>query len=282
MAKLNFSCNISWLFRESEFTERFQLAADHGFKAVELGWPYSVKIEKLVAAKESAGVELILMNTGSIQSLGSAAVPGSEEDFKQELDLAIQYAKALKCKRIHIMAGQLPDDCTKYIDEDHKAQYYPEYTKTFIANLQYASEKLMAEGMTGLIEPINCRKDVPRYFLTTHEQACSILDQVGRPNIKYQLDFYHLQLMEGNLTANLKRLLPRIGHIQISQVPSRAEPSSPGEINYDYIFNLLESLCYRDWIGCEYAPSKNTDNSLKWFKEYLEAADHDMVLHNRH
>lgn len=267
MSKLNFCCNISWLFRENDFTERFQLAADAGFKAVELGWPYEVEIEKLVSAKEKAGVELILMNSGSIRNLGFAAIPGAEDDFKTEFHLALDYAKALKCKKIHIMAGKLPDDCTQYVNEDCRAKHYPEYTATFIKNLQYASEKLAREGIIGLIEPINSRKDVPNYFLTTHQQACDILDKVNRPNIKYQLDFYHLQLMDGNLTGNFKKLLPRIGHIQISQVPGRGEPSFPGEINYDYVFNLLENHGYTDWIGCEYAPTKGTEESLEWFKK---------------
>ena len=257
MVKLKFCANISWLYKDYPVLERYQHARDDGFEGVEMAWPYEFSTDELVAAKTKAGVEQVLINTGCVETLGNAAVADKKEKFQEELDQAIQYAKALDCKRVHIMAGR--------VERSGRPKAY----ETYVGNLMYAADKLKKEDMIGVIEPIN-KYDVPGYFLDDTMQAVGILELVDRPNLMYQLDFYHLQIMNGDLTRNLKNLFPRVGHIQISQVPGRNQPSFPGEINYPYIFSVLEDLDYNGWIGCEYKPSKETSESLDWFKTYVE------------
>uniref|UniRef100_A0A452J1C7 Xylose isomerase-like TIM barrel domain-containing protein n=1 Tax=Gopherus agassizii TaxID=38772 RepID=A0A452J1C7_9SAUR len=167
--------------------------------------------------------------------------------FREGLALAVKYAKTLGCPRIHLMAGRLPAG-TK------QAAMALEMEATFIENLRYAADILAQEDMTGLLEPMNSRITDPRYFLTTPHQAAAILEKVGRPNLRLQLDIFHCQIMDGNLTRNLEMYFPLIGHIQVGQVPGRHEPDSPGEVNFPYLFQLLESLGYEGYVGCEYTP----------------------------
>ena len=257
MGKLKFCANISWLYKDSPLLERYQLAKIDGFEGVEMAWPYEFNAVELAAIKNVAGVEQVLINSGSVETLGLAAVPDKRDGFRKELDQAITYAKALSCRRVHIMAGR--------VERSERPKAY----ETYVKNLCYAADRLKQEDMIGLIEPIN-KYDVPGYFLNDTMNAVGILELVDRPNLKYQLDFYHLQIMNGDLTRNLKNLFPHIGHIQIAQVPTRNQPDFPGEINYPYIFSVLEDLGYDGWIGCEYKPSKDTSETLDWFKTYVE------------
>ncbi|KAL9846374.1 putative hydroxypyruvate isomerase isoform 2-T2 [Geothlypis trichas] len=166
--------------------------------------------------------------------------------------------------RIHVMAGRVP------LGTD-RAAVAGEMETTFIENLRYTADLLSQEDMIGLLEPINNRITDPRYYLNTPHQAAAILEKVGRPNLKLQLDLFHCQIMDGNLSRNLETYFPLIGHIQIAQVPGRHEPDSPGELNFPYIFELLESLGYTGYVGCEYAPKGDTLEGLGWLRSYWES-----------
>ncbi|XP_053717077.1 putative hydroxypyruvate isomerase [Synchiropus splendidus] len=264
MPPLKFCANISWLFTERpDFSQRMYAAAAAGFRAVEAAWLYDCDLEELQRTREATGVEVVLINTppGDIASgdLGLGAVPGREREFRQGLDLAMKYAKGLQCKKIHLMAGRIPRGSVR-------AAVSRDMESTLVKNLQCAADLLAQEGMTGLIEPINSRITDPRYFLDSPHQAADILKKVGKPNIKLQMDIFHWQIMDGNLTKNMETYLPQIGHIQVAQVPGRNEPDSPGELNYSYLFSKLESLGYQGHVGCEYKPLESTEEGLGWWK----------------
>lgn len=266
MAPLRFCANVSWLFAElPDFTHRIHAAASAGFRAVEAAWPYDTEVERLRRARRDAGVEVVLINTppGDVEAgdLGLAAVPGREAEFKQGLDLALSYAKALDCKRIHLMAGRVPVG-------SKRASVAMEMEMVFIQNLKYAADVLSKEGITGLIEPINTRITDARYFLDSPHHAATILEKVGRPNIMLQMDVFHWQIMDGNLTQNIQKYFPLIGHIQIAQVPGRNEPGVAGELDFSYLFSALEEQGYQGYIGCEYKPLRSTDESLGWLRDY--------------
>ncbi|XP_053929068.1 putative hydroxypyruvate isomerase isoform X1 [Cuculus canorus] len=265
MAPLRFSANLSWLFPSlPSLPARLEAAAAAGFGAVEVAWPAGCPAEALRAAAERAGAQLVLLNAPPGDGeMGLAAVPGRQEAFRQGLEAAVCYGRALRCPRIHLMAGRVP------LGTD-RAAIAGEMETTFIENLRYAADLLAQEDMIGLVEPINSRITDPRYFLNTPHQAAAILEKVGRPNLKLQLDLFHCQIMDGNLSGNLEKYFPLIGHIQIAQVPGRHEPDSPGELNYNYIFELLESLGYSGYVGCEYAPKGDTLEGLGWLRSYWE------------
>nr|CAB3255012.1 putative hydroxypyruvate isomerase [Phallusia mammillata] len=258
MGKLKFCANVSWMFKESPFLDRYGLAAKAGFNGVEAAWPYEFSIDELVAAKNAANIDQVLINTGCSESLGHAADYNKVQKFRDELSLGIKYANALDCKRVHVMAGfRHPEAVTT------KAM------ATYVENLKYAADELQAHGLTGLIEPIQNKTMENSYFINKSVEAMQVLELVNKPNIKYQLDFFHVQLMEGNLTDIVRSTFPKIGHIQLSQVPKRNEPSTAGEIQYSYIFDLLEKLGYDGWIGCEYTPATTTVEGLEWYTNYM-------------
>jgi hydroxypyruvate isomerase len=263
---LKFAANISMMFQElSSLEDRYAAAKDAGFKYVELTFPYSESVEKLKAARENSGLEQVLINAfpGDLKSgdLGLAAQPGREADFKQGLETSIQYANALNCKRMHIMAGRIPEGATA-IDKESMM-------KVYLDNLKYAADRLSQEGILALIEPVNNRLSVPDYFLSVPQQGLDIVRKVNHPNLKLQFDIFHVQIMDGNLTKNIKDFFPYIGHIQLAQVPDRGEPDSNGEINFPYIFKVLESLHYEGFIGLEYKPRGKTDDGLNWLKNLV-------------
>lgn len=266
MSALKFGANISWLFTEfPEITRRLRAAASAGFHAVEAAWIYDTDITELKRVKDETGLEFVLINTppGDLKNgdLGLGAVPGREQEFRRGLDLAVEYAKALDCSRIHLMAGRVPAE----VDRTAVAM---EMEDTFVQNLKHAAGVLSKEKILGLIEPINTRITDARYFLDSPHQAAGILQKVGHPNIKLQMDIYHWQIMDGNLTQNIRKYLPMTGHIQIAQVPDRHEPDSDGELNFSYLFKLLEELNYQGYIGCEYKPQRSTEAGLDWVRRY--------------
>ncbi|XP_034532039.1 putative hydroxypyruvate isomerase [Notolabrus celidotus] len=268
MSSLKFCANISWLFTElPEFSQRLYAAASAGFQAVEAAWLYDCDLQDLQRAREATGVEVILINTppGDVKSgdLGLGAVPGREEEFRQSLDLALKFARALECKRIHLMAGRIPVGL-------NRAEVAKEMEAIFVQNLTYAADILSKEGITGMIEPINTRITDPRYFLDSPHQAAAILEKVGKPNIKLQMDLFHWQIMDGNLTQNISKYFPIIGHVQIAQVPGRNEPDSAGELNYRYLLKTLENHKYQGYIGCEYKPLGSTNEGLGWMQDYCK------------
>ncbi|XP_075472189.1 putative hydroxypyruvate isomerase isoform X1 [Ascaphus truei] len=266
MPALRFSANLSWLFQHvPDLPGRVQAAAGAGFQALEVAWPYDSDVGLLREALDRHQLPMVLINTPpgdpKAGELGLGAVPGRQDEFRAGLNQAVSWASHLGCNSIHIMAGRVPLGL-------ERQGIAKEMEETFIENLMYAAEVLSQAGMVGLLEPINCRITDPRYFLNTPQHAVSILQKVGRPNLKLQMDLYHWQIMDGNLTQNMKTYFPLIGHVQIAQVPHRNEPDSPGELNFMYLFDLLEELGYQDYVGCEYKPQGDTLTGLGWMETY--------------
>jgi hydroxypyruvate isomerase len=249
---LHFAANISFLFKELPFLERFAAAAEAGFKLVECHWPYDNTIETLRERLESSGLELVMVNTapGNLDAgdFGLGAVPGREADFQAALDQALLYAGALGATRIHCMAGKVPVTSTAH--------------RTFVDNLRRGADKALEQSVTLVIEPINTRS-APGYFLTRSQQAVDLIGEIQRPNVKLLFDVFHLQIMEGDITTRLETLQPLIGHVQIAAIPSRAEPDE-GEINYRAVFDTLERIGYDGVVGCEYLPRAGTREGLAW------------------
>lgn len=249
--------NLSFMFKESSsLLERYQLAKQCGFTAVECAFPYQFSVNEVQQSKESSLLEQILINVypGDLSAgeLGFAAIPEKVPEFRNSIDLAITYAKALNCKRIHVMAGIVHSPSSQN-DEIYKS------------NLQYAVKLFEKENIIGVIEPLN-KYLAPGYYLNSFDKAVSIIKEINSPFLKLMLDLFHLQMISGNLTNNITDFLPYAGHIQIAQAPHRHEPDSSGEINYRYIFKLLKQLNYTGWIGAEYTPIGDTSTSLKWMK----------------
>uniref|UniRef100_A0A8C8RRE9 Putative hydroxypyruvate isomerase n=1 Tax=Pelusios castaneus TaxID=367368 RepID=A0A8C8RRE9_9SAUR len=269
MAPLRFAANLDWLFLEwPELPERLEAAGRAGFRAAEVPRPFDWDPALLRGAADRAGLSVVLINTPPGDQdkgeKGLGAVPGQQAEFREGLALAVKYAKTLGCPRIHLMAGRIPVGT-------ERAAVAVEMEATFIENLRHAAAVLAQENMVGLLEPMNSRITDPRYFLTTPHQAAAILEKVGRPNLQLQLDIFHCQIEDGDLTQNLQRYFPLIGHIQIGQVPGRHEPDSAGEVNFPYLFKLLESLGYMGYVGCEYTPQGDTVEGLGWLRSYWES-----------
>jgi len=261
---LKFAANLSFMFTEYPSLEsRYEAAQKAGFKYVEFAFPYDEDMEVLKNAKEKAGLEQVLINgfPGDLKSgdIGFAAHPGREQEFKEKLELSISYAKALGCKRMHIMSGRVPNDADNQLRE--------KMMETFISNITYAAERLQRDGILALIEAVNDRISMPGYFMSNPLTGLEIVKKVNHPNLKFQFDIFHVQIMDGNLTKNIEKFLPHIGHIQIAQVPERGEPDTPGEINYQYVFSVLENLGYDGFIGLEYKPRGKTEDGLEWLRK---------------
>uniref|UniRef100_F6YYI5 Putative hydroxypyruvate isomerase n=1 Tax=Monodelphis domestica TaxID=13616 RepID=F6YYI5_MONDO len=270
MAPLRFAANLSWLFSEQgpALSARLEAAARAGFRAVEVAWPYTEPAAPLAAAARAAGLQLVLLNTppgsADLGELGLGAVPGRQDAFREGLELAVAYARELGCPQVHLMAGRVPQGA-------ERAAVAKDMDAVFVENLRHAADVLARENLVGLLEPINTRLTDPRYFLDTPEQAATILRRVDRPNLRLQLDVFHWQIMGGNLTANIRTFLPLVGHVQVAQVPDRGEPDSLGEINFPYLFQLLEELGYVGFVGCEYRPRGDTQEGLSWLRAYWES-----------
>jgi len=254
------AANLSTLFKERPFLERFQAAAAAGFRAVEYQYPYEERPEDIARRARDAGVKVVLHNMPrgdpARQEHGTACLPGREQRFRDDLEIAIDYARAAGCDQVHCMSGVMPAGAEP-----------ARLRATYVANLRYAAERLRKDGMRLLIEPLSPRT-VAGCFLTGSAQAVSILDEVAAPNAFVQYDLFHMQIMEGNLAETIERLLPRIGHMQLADAPGRHEPGS-GELNFDFLLRHIDRIGYGGWIGCEYNPSGDTVQGLKWAKPYL-------------
>ena len=254
-----FAANLSFIFEEVEFLDRFGAAAACGFKAVEYLTPYDHPPEVIAEQLKRHGLEQALFNLPpgdwAAGERGIGALRGREQEFRDGVEKALVYAKATKCRLLHAMAGILPPGHDR-----------AEAERAYVANLRHAAERLADEGLTLVIEPINTR-DIPGYFLNTTTQAMSIIEQVGHPNLKLQLDLYHVQIMEGDLAHRVRALAGHYPHVQIAGNPGRHEPDV-GEINYPYLFDLFDELGYSGWIGCEYRPKGETRAGLGWAKRY--------------
>ncbi len=255
-----FAANLSMMYTEVPFLDRFAAAAQDGFEAVEYLFPYEHTPAEIAQRLQAHGLTQALFNLPpgdwAAGERGMACLPGREAEFAASVDTAIAYAQATGCKKLHAMAGLVPAGA------DAQA-----LRATYVANLRAAAAKLGPLGITLLIEPINSR-DMPGYFLNWQQQAHDVLAEVGAPNLKVQMDFYHCQIMEGDLTRRLEKHWAGVGHIQIAGVPERHEPDS-GEVNFPHLFDRLDQLGYDGFIGCEYRPKAGTSAGLGWLRAYL-------------
>lgn len=255
-----FAANLSMMFQDVPFLDRFSAAAAAGFEGVEFLFPYDFMVDEVKSAAEAAGIEVALFNLPpgdwTKGERGFAALPGREAAFEAALEKAVEYATALGCGRLHCMAG-IPGP-----DADPEA-----CRRTYVANLTKAADRLAPLGIDALMEPINTR-DIPGYFINRQAEAHAVMAEAGRPNLKVQMDFYHVQIVEGDLAMRFRDLIGGVGHIQIAGVPERHEPDI-GEINYPYVFALLDELGYAGWVGCEYRPAGDTLEGVKrWGAAY--------------
>jgi hydroxypyruvate isomerase len=250
-----FAANLAYLFTERPLLERFGAAAAAGFRAVELQFPYDHAPSAVKAELERHRLTMLGVNTALGRSgEGVAAVPGHEQEFATLFKQALDYVVAIGGCQIHCLAGKVPPE------------QRPAAETTFIRNLARAADAAREQGITVLIEPINPR-DRPDYFLTRAEQAADIIAKVERPNVRIQFDFYHAQIVGGDLIRRFEKHLPLVGHVQIAAVPSRQEPDE-GEVNYPAVFAALDRLGYGGWIGCEYRPRGKTEDGLGWARGY--------------
>jgi hydroxypyruvate isomerase len=258
-----FAANLSMLFQEVEFPQRFARAAAAGFGAVECQFPYDHPAALLAQQLRTHGLALVLHNLPAgdwaAGERGIACHPERIAEFRAGVELGIEYARTLGCRQLNCLAGITPPDA----DPIRVAQ-------TLVGNLRHAAARLAAAGLRLLVEPINTY-DMPGFHLHGTKQALALIEQVGADNLRLQYDVYHMQRMEGELAGALQRLLPRIGHIQIADNPGRGEPGS-GEINFPFLFDWIDRLGYDGWIGCEYRPRAATEAGLAWLRPWLSPA----------
>ena len=255
-----FSANLSVLFCEVGLPERFDAAARAGFRAVEIQYPYAWDKADLAEAARRAGVEVVLINIPAGDHAkgdrGLGCLPSRVAELREGVARAIDYAAALGCKRMNCLAGVAPRDADRSV-----------LRKTYLANLRYAANELARAGMTLLIEPISTHA-VPGFYLNRSADAFALLDEAGADNLKVQYDLYHMRIMGDDLAGTIAANLGRIGHMQFADVPGRHEPGTGG-IDFAALFDHIDRLGYRGWIGAEYLPSGKTEDSLAWAKNYL-------------
>ncbi len=254
-----FSANLSFLYQDLAFLDRFAAAAKDGFGALEYLGPYAEPKEKVADALKANGLKQALFNVPSGDWAGGergiACLPDRIEEFRSGISLALDYAKALACPQVNVISGLVP-----------KSADLETLEKVLVENLKYAAERAADAGVKLLIEPINLR-DIPGFFLSNTDHAERILEKVGSDNLYIQYDFYHMQIMQGDLMPTFIRLKDRIAHVQIADNPGRNEPGT-GEINYSFILSELDRLGYDGWVGCEYKPKTGTSEGLGWMKPY--------------
>lgn len=254
-----FSANLSFLYQDLAFLDRFAAAANDGFGALEYLGPYAEPKEKVADTLKANGLKQALFNVPSGDWAGGergiACLPDRVEEFRSGISLALDYAKALACPQVNVISGLIP-----------KGADLETLEKVLVENLKYAAERTADAGVKLLIEPINLR-DIPGFFLSSTDHAARILEKVGSDNLYIQYDFYHMQIMQGDLIPTFTRLKERIAHVQIADNPGRNEPGT-GEINYGFILSELDRLGYEGWVGCEYKPKAGTTEGLGWMKPY--------------
>jgi hydroxypyruvate isomerase len=252
------AANISMMFTELPFLDRIAASAAAGFKAVEFLFPYEYGADEIADRLKSNEVANVLFNAPpgnwAQGERGIAALPGRDEEFRDGIEQAIAYAKVLGTPNVHIMAGVVPKDAD-----------VNECRAVYIRNLKHAAGQCTQHGITVLIEPINSR-DMPGYLLNHQADAHEVRVAVAAPNLKVQMDFYHAQIMDGDIAMTFRKYQKHVGHIQIAGVPERHEPDT-GEVNYAYLFRLLDQLGYDGWVGCEYRPAGSTVAGLGWMRD---------------
>ncbi len=255
-----FAANLTMLFNEVDFLDRFAAAAAAGFRAVEYLFPYDYDKDRLAEKLAENGLSQVLHNLPAgdwaAGERGIACLADRVGEFQDGVGRAIDYASALGCPRVNCLAGLAPDGA----DPDALRQ-------TFIENLRFAAQEFEKVDIILLTEPINTR-DIPGFFLNRSDQALAIIAEAGSANLKLQYDVYHMQIMEGDLAPTIERNLAVIGHMQIADTPGRHEPGS-GEIDYGFLFDFIDECGYDAWIGCEYKPRTTTEAGLDWLTPYL-------------
>ena len=259
---LRFAANLSTMYGEYPFPDRFAAAANDGFTAVEYLFPYDYPAQQLAAWLQAHRLVQVLLNAPpgnwTAGDRGLACLPGREAEFRAGVHTALEYAQTLDCPRVHVMAGVQPNGVERV-----------DLRRTFMANLAWAAELAAPAGTELLIEPINPR-DMPGYFLNRQDEAHAIVAEIGSPMLKLQMDLYHCQIVEGDVTVKLRKYLSgqkSVGHIQIASVPERNEPDR-GELNYEYVLELIDELDFDGWIGCEYRPRAGTSEGLTWLRKW--------------
>ena len=253
-----FAANLSMLFTEVPFLERFERAANAGFEAVEFLFPYAHTVEEVQERMKATGLKIVQHNlpAGDCDAgeRGIACDPTRVDEFRAGVAKAVTYAHALGVPQLNCLAGKVPAGVDAAV-----------LRRTFVENLRFAAAALSAANIRLLIEPIN-PFDIPGFYLNRTDAALSILDEVGAANAFVQYDIYHAQRVEGELAATMQKQLARIGHIQLADNPGRNEPGT-GEINYPFLFAHLDRIGYDGWIGCEYKPAGNTESGLGWLEK---------------
>lgn len=257
---LRLAANLSTLFTDRPLRERFEAAARAGFRAVEIQFPYELEPAEVARLLAAHALELVLFNAppgdAARGDRGLAGVPGREREFRESVARALEYAEAAHCPRVHVMAGmgQGPEARAAQLD-------------LFTANLAEAADRAAPLGVSLLVEPINPR-DVPGYLMNDTGAALAVLDAAGRANTGLQFDFYHQQILHGDLARRFDELLPRIRHVQLADNPGRHEPGT-GEIAWDFLLAHVEASPYEGWVGCEYNPLAKGEESLRWARRWL-------------
>ncbi len=254
-----FAANLSFMFGEESFLERFAAASEAGFSAVEYMFPYEEEADAIRSRLDDAGLEQVLFNlpAGDWDSgdRGTASDPDRVDEFRAGVESALEYARVLDVERINCLPGLRLDE------QSEEAQW-----QTLVENVGHAAEALAEDGRTLLVEPLNTY-DVEGCFLSTTDQAVRLMDEVDAPNLRLQYDFYHVQKMQGNLCDRFDELLERIAHVQVADNPGRHEPGT-GEIDYAFVFEHIDGSGYDGWVGLEYAPAEDTSSSLEWVERY--------------
>ncbi|MFQ6121489.1 MAG: hydroxypyruvate isomerase [Dehalococcoidales bacterium] len=258
---LRFSANLTWMFNEVDFLERFERASRAGFKGVECLFPYQWDKNDLAEKLDRHGLEMVLHNlpagNWAAGDRGIACLPERVGEFQEGVRLAIEYARALRCPRLNCIAGLTP----KEVPAEKVRQ-------TLVDNLRFAATALEKEGIILLVEALN-NHDFPGFYLTHTQDVLRLIEEVNHPNLWLQYDIYHMQIMEGNLTRTILDNLAHIGHIQLGDNPGRHEPGT-GEINFPNLLRSIDEAGYGGWIGCEYKPAGVTEDGLEWVKPYLK------------
>lgn len=254
------AANLTMMYTEHPFLDRYAAAARDGFSGVEFLFPYEFAAAELKSRLEEHGLTQALFNAPpgdwAAGERGIASLPGREGEFERGFDQALEYAAALGNRSLHVMAGLIRPE------QDRAA-----HREAYLKNLAAAARAAASAGITVVIEPINTR-DIPGFFLNRQDEAQAVCAEVGSENLKVQFDIYHCQIVEGDIAMKLQRDMAGIGHIQIAGVPDRHEPDL-GELNYPYLFERIDALGYAGWIGCEYRPKAGTSAGLGWARPYL-------------
>jgi 2-dehydrotetronate isomerase len=263
-----FAANLSMLYPEHDFLDRFAAAAADGFEAVEYLFPYAFEGTALAQRLADHGLQQVLFNAPpghwEAGERGVACLPGREDEFRRGVEQALNYAQVLNCPRVHVMAGVAPNGIER-----------ARLAATYESNLAWAAEHALSAGRDVLVEPINTR-DIQGYFLNRQDEAHRVVQTIGASNLKVQMDLYHCQIVEGDVAMKIRQYLPsgRVGHLQIAGVPERHEPDV-GELNYPYLFQVIDEVSdecgWQGWIGCEYRPRASTSKGLAWFQQYKSA-----------